>query len=240
MLGVLIPLRSACPTALAEHALDWYVRSALPLELTTDDFFCGINGANRELSVRAQFCAAATRVDVLRSRFPSLVRAHPAMYRVLGSCTASGALAHARRLAARLVPKLEPNELSTYTEFEQEHSQITLSQSAAAVDEMMDELISFCDERALRRSDSAPGGANGDRQRGSGASSYAAASELSTLLASEAVRGMDGIIVKLKAADDAAARVGSCVGFLVGWWPWCVRGAQLTSAGQHTGGGCCY
>ena len=61
MLGVLIPLRSACLTALAEHALDWYVRSALPLELTTDDFFCGINGANRELSVRAQFCAAATQ-----------------------------------------------------------------------------------------------------------------------------------------------------------------------------------
>ena len=78
------PMAGGMPNdELAPLALDFFIKTELPVEFTSDLLVAGKHGAIVELSDRVRFAPGKTRSQVFRERFPRLVTSLPVMAKLL-------------------------------------------------------------------------------------------------------------------------------------------------------------
>ena len=203
------------PDELVPHAIAFFARWALPAEMTNGLLVSGRAGVYEELSDRAKFSSSLTRGDLTRARFAFIVSALATLKGLLAGASAAEAWALTQRLLLRLSAvqrSAGPGDLSSYIALEAELKAVEdMVQSTGVPADDVAALLTFFDDRGRRRMSSPDFSARlsadpselegGASWASSPAASFAAGSELSTLLSSATVAGLEGVLARLRLAS---------------------------------------
>ena len=203
------------PDELVPHAIAFFARWALPAEMTNGLLVSGRAGVYEELSDRAKFSSSLTRGDLTRARFAFIVSALATLKGLLAGASAAEAWALTQRLLLRLSAvqrSAGPGDLPSYIALEAELKAVEdMIQSTGVPADDVAALLTFFDDRGRRRMSSPDFSARlsadpselegGDSWASSPAASFAAGSELSTLLSSATVAGLEGVLARLRLAS---------------------------------------
>ena len=204
------------PDEIVPHALGFFARWTLPSEMTNRLLVSGRAGVYEELSDRAKFSSSSTRGDLTRARFPFIVSALASLKGLVAGASAAEAWALTQRLLLRLSAvqhSAGPGDLPSYIALEAElkaAEDIIIPSAGVPADDAA-ALLTFFDDRGRCRMSSPdfsarlsadPSELEGDASWASSpAASFAAGSELSTLLSSATVAGLEGVLARLRLAS---------------------------------------